>query len=308
MWMPIKSAQKAILHCSVCGVDLGPGHKSRRYCPVCHPLNRPRRSHAQALRSHAADLVRLHLAGETLEAIGQKYGVTRERIRQIIKQHGFDSATGGKAVNSQQVKIAKLVRRDSHFREKYGCSYNDFKRIKKEAAPTGHTPPFEFGRQKANAARRGIEWSMSFAEWWQVWADSGKWASKGRGIGKSCMCRYKDEGAYAPGNVYIGDFAQNSRNGKRKIPGTEKPRTELQYVIETAGGPTKVGALLGIKPNTMTNMGNNGWLPLSWAANGRLEIIAANTDGRYSAEFLKEKFCQSRRIAPENRLINRNKP
>lgn len=49
------------------------------------------------------DMVALYKSGMTLQDIGNKYGMTRERVRQIIVKEGVTSKDGGKTVQ----KIAK---------------------------------------------------------------------------------------------------------------------------------------------------------------------------------------------------------
>lgn len=63
---------------------------------------------------------------------------------------------------------------------------------------------------KAGAKRRGIPFNLTFEEWTSIWFTSGKWAQRGHGSDKYCMCRYGDKGAYELGNVYI---ATNRENG-----------------------------------------------------------------------------------------------
>lgn len=55
-----------------------------------------------------------------------------------------------------------------------------------------------------NAAKwRGIEWEMTFEEWWEVWQKSGKWIERGRGHGKYQMARFGDSRPYTVANVKI---------------------------------------------------------------------------------------------------------
>lgn len=69
------------------------------------------------------------------------------------------------------------------------------------------TPKGKFYQQKHKAKERGIGWELSFEDWWAIWTDSGKWEL--RGSGQYMMCRTKDTGPYAIGNVRIDDATGN---------------------------------------------------------------------------------------------------
>jgi nucleotidyltransferase/DNA polymerase involved in DNA repair len=50
----------------------------------------PSSSHTTALDARTADIVARRTAGETLAVIADAYGITRERVRQILNRIGFD--------------------------------------------------------------------------------------------------------------------------------------------------------------------------------------------------------------------------
>lgn len=81
----------------------------------------------------------------------------------------------------------------------------------KYVKPIAHTPKGRFIAQRQNACRRGIEWNLTFDEWWKIWEESGKWDLRGRGIGKFCMSRILDNGPYSKENVRILSFQKNSK-------------------------------------------------------------------------------------------------
>ena len=64
-----------------------------------------------------------------------------------------------------------------------------------------------------NAARRGIEFNLSFAEWLLIWEESGKFEQRGRGAGTYCMSRIGDIGPYELGNVFIQLNKVNTSEG-----------------------------------------------------------------------------------------------
>lgn len=124
----------------------------------------------------------------TSPEITKKYGVSRQYVHQIAKSIGM--------------KVFK--RPPKKYEKKTGIVWE--KRIQ--------NPPKELGGEwkkymchRANARRRGIEFNLSFDEWWEIWKPY-----KGRsGVdkGKMCMCRNGDSGAYEAGNVRI-DLVENN--------------------------------------------------------------------------------------------------
>lgn len=69
------------------------------------------------------------------------------------------------------------------------------------------TPEGKFLDQKVGARQRGIEFNLSFEEWWELWEPH--WSE--RGLGKMVMCRDNDEGPYELGNVRIDTQANNNQ-------------------------------------------------------------------------------------------------
>lgn len=59
-----------------------------------------------------------------------------------------------------------------------------------------------YASQKAGAARRGIEWQLTFEQWLDWWGDD--IARRGTGSGQLQMQRFADSGPYALGNIRKG--------------------------------------------------------------------------------------------------------
>jgi hypothetical protein len=71
------------------------------------------------------------------------------------------------------------------------------------------TPKGKYSVQKRKAKRRGIEWQLTFEDWWEIWQQSGKWEERGWGKYKYAMCRHGDSGPYSRENVFIDTNAGN---------------------------------------------------------------------------------------------------
>lgn len=154
---------------------------------------------------HMAELYR---DGKTLEEIGLMYGVTRERIRQLLKRTGITANDGGQRARARgrdyAAVMARRQERDADAMEIYGCSYDEVIRLNdglRLKAPRSRAAAY--ARQRLSAKTRDIPWNITFSQWCAVWAESGKWELRGRGKGRYCMSRYGDQGPYEIGNVKI---------------------------------------------------------------------------------------------------------
>lgn len=76
-------------------------------------------------------------------------------------------------------------------------------KVKTSLTAAYQTPAYKFRQQRCSAAARGVEWQMTFDEWWAVWQASGKWHLRGARDGQYVMGRHGDVGPYAVGNVSI---------------------------------------------------------------------------------------------------------
>lgn len=168
----------------------------------------------------------LYKAGYTLQQIGDQYGLTRERVRQLLTKHyGFKQEDGGQAEQSRRKSANRRAERESACLLRFGCSLAQLHKVRaigskmmKAGVGRARTPIGAFKSQKNNAKTRGIGWELNFWQWWTVWQTSGHWESRGRGQGY-VMCRKGDEGPYAVGNVFIAPATENSSVKKTKTSG-----------------------------------------------------------------------------------------
>ena len=105
------------------------------------------------------------------------------------------------------------------------------------AVEGGHAASFR--QQKDSAKKRGIQWCLTFGQWFAMWEQSGKLSLRGRGKDHYVMSRVSDAGGYALGNVHIQLSTENNREymvknaGKRNevtgvylmYPGSSRPWT-----------------------------------------------------------------------------------
>ena len=170
----------------------------------------------------AQEMFDLYKSGKTLQEVGTEFGVSRERVRQIIhKRFGATFADGGAAIQAiirafrkaekrAEIRAAKIKRAEALC----GCSFELIAELGEGYTPYASiqmapfSPLAKWTQQMRSAISRGIEWKMPLADWWRIWQESGKWEQRGRGQGY-CMARHGDSGPYSPDNVYICTIAQN---------------------------------------------------------------------------------------------------
>lgn len=158
----------------------------------------------------------MFLDGETLQAIGDAFGVTRERVRQILKRQGLARSDGGRhqrfAERRAEVQARYAMNRDARAQKTYGCSHADLIEANEGKSPR-HVGSFahRYQSQKGTAACRGIAWRISLPEWKAIWVLSGHWEDRGQG--GYVMARVGDAGPYAIWNVHICTSSENIKEG-----------------------------------------------------------------------------------------------
>lgn len=91
---------------------------------------------------------------------------------------------------------------------------------------------------KSTAKARGIDFNLTFDEWYGIWQHSGKFHLRGRGIGTYVMSRYNDVGPYSTNNVFIQPNIQNIIDAKgtgRKKGSTHSEETKKLYSEQRKG-------------------------------------------------------------------------
>lgn len=159
-----------------------------------------------------AEMILLFRDGHTLQEIGDKFGITRERVRQRLAKLGLSRECGGQAVRSllnARKRVEALAERKEALEDKWlqrkGMTRAEWKAMGAKARNAYH-------QQRQSAARRGIEWKLTLGQWWAIWQGSGHWEERGRGPGY-CMARWADDGPYSPENVYITTNSENIKHG-----------------------------------------------------------------------------------------------
>lgn len=151
------------------------------------------------------EMVGMYKKGNTLEEIGFCYGVTRQRVQQVLARHCV-SKDGGLAKKREEKKRLITKARDERFVEKYGFNEGKFKSV-------GNDFKLAYRQQKTNAERRGIAWTIKFSDWFLLWEESGKWPERGLGFDKYVLTRKDLRKGFEPENIVIAPHSASSRKG-----------------------------------------------------------------------------------------------
>lgn len=158
--------------------------------------------------ARAEKMSSMYRQGLTLEKIGQHFGITRERVRQIIARVGVTRDDRlKKPITTEADRKARL---DANSMARWGIPYDEKKRRRADGTILAFT------NQRNAAKGRRIFWSLKFVDWLAVWEASGKMHLRGRGVGRYVMSRVKDEGGYVLGNVHIQLSTENNSQGLAK--------------------------------------------------------------------------------------------
>lgn len=198
------------------------------------------------------DMCRRYESGETLQAIGDRYGVTRERVRQLINPHGFTGANGGIHVVAEASRSARRTaletRRNTQYLASYGCSYDDFRLLNQgmAASDTG-SAAWAYRTQKFNAKRDSIPWEISFPEWIGLWAAVGGFAARGRFRNGLVLGRIDKSGPFTLANTCITSHATNSADAR--VQALARKGKQIAGNV----GSTSHGAVASRKASTPTS-------------------------------------------------------
>lgn len=166
-----------------------------------------------------AEIVSRYREGETLQAIGDRFGITRERVRQILRQVKVACEEGGMRKRGRIRDYQAQLKRKARYLKRYAVTPEEYARLRRIGAVKA------FQEQRGNASRRGIEWRFKLGEWWAVWRESGAWHLRGRGYGY-VMARFGDTGPYAPDNVKIIHGVANIREYWERLRSESTSATE----------------------------------------------------------------------------------
>lgn len=242
-------------------------------------------------------------SGRSVRDIAADMGVTRQRIYQMLRRHGLTGEHGGQAVRMSIRRSVKEKAESSRYQEVYGCTKDQFEAIRGERSDKSGSPLIAFRHQRNHARSRGVSWDLKFWDWWSIWRDSGKWPERGRSIGSFCMCRLGDTGPYSVGNVYIATVTHNISLGRALACERKTTPSAFMKLMRAAGGRQAVARALDVAPAYLSQLANDGRMPVSWIDDGKAKVIVSMTAGLYTLDDVMQ-ITSIKDSAPQNRRSN----
>lgn len=133
----------------------------------------------------------------TMEEIGAEFGITRERVRQLLKSNF--GIVGNDTLAQRREAKAKIIERTRErvTLENKGVSVAQLKELQR----AGFTRVFS--QKRANVLRSGGEWGLTLGQFYKIWHESGHLSSIGKGREKYGMTTIDRSMRFVVGNVEI---------------------------------------------------------------------------------------------------------
>lgn len=173
--------------------------------------------------SREKEIEALYRSGLSMAKIGRKFGVSGERVRQILRSCGVSSEQGGAILKRREKKSAMEKARRETTSRRFGCTIEQLRYLRTLDDDYHKTPIGQYLSQRSGARRRGIGWNLTLWEWWCIWRDSGLWCRRGRNSGEYVMSRYADKGPYEVGNVEIRLCNENNAQNRHNVGVVKSP-------------------------------------------------------------------------------------
>lgn len=200
--------------------------KFRRPEPILEPARPPHAVAEGNIDVRSQHMAILYKRGATLEEIGLQYGVTRERVRQILwKDHGFRGGDGGQTIIAAEAKVRREKKRETRYQKKYGCSWAQYRAILRAGGTRFYT------ELKRNTSRDGIKLELTLWQWWSIWQESGHYGERGRGRRGYWLFRLRSDASLSLDNYCIATGSEAMRFMRQAEPSRFARHTFPQEVV-----------------------------------------------------------------------------
>lgn len=119
----------------------------------------------------------------------------------------------------------------------------------------------KYTSHKSSAKFRGIDFKLTFEEWFDIWQKSGHYHERGIGKGSYVMSRIGDKGGYEVGNVFIQSNSDNVKQATHTGPKNlrHSAETKLLFSEQRKGKPKTAEWIEKIK---LSNLGKKKPQPI----------------------------------------------
>lgn len=125
------------------------------------------------------------VAGELLREIGLDYGMSRERVRQIVRRAGVTPQKRGqpqrrrdREKRQREHEKARKRAREQRIKDRWGISAQQYDKLRAYDDNLNRTPLGQYLYFKHSSKSRGVPFSLAFKDWWAVWRQH--WHKRGR--------------------------------------------------------------------------------------------------------------------------------
>lgn len=168
----------------------------------------------------------------TMQSLADEWGITRERVRQIVRKYGVTPEERGRP-QRQKARIERLERLAAERREqkrkkieqRHDMSLEEYEAIalSERNMRFYRRPRIAYLSFRHNRLVRGAEFELPFGAWWRIWQASGHWAQRGRGKYRYVMTRIDHRLPYREDNVMVTTQQEASRHFWKQVARGEIP-------------------------------------------------------------------------------------
>lgn len=137
--------------------------------------------------SRESDMIDMYVSGLTYREIGEIYGVSRQRIHQILKPFGITWVDGGAHLISQKRLAEYEARLEAKIQDKYQITLSDYR----EFMANGYKYSWIRAYQNHRNNHKKDGYNLSFKDWWEFLSSHDNYEDYARG-GYSLVRRTKN--------------------------------------------------------------------------------------------------------------------
>ena len=155
-----------------------------------------------------AEIVRLFLEGNPGTVLSERFGITRQRVWQILDSAGVPASAGGRALRDKaaHAKFNKdfLAAENRRCERLYGCSRAEWSKVRHVSGGKRAVTAYLTARRIAR--HKGVPWSLSLPDWIAIWLEAcgsvdKMRAVRGRKKSGLVMARIRFDRGFTRGNV-----------------------------------------------------------------------------------------------------------
>lgn len=135
-------------------------------------------------------------AGTLAIELAAFYGLSRQRVIQIVTKEGVSREDGGFSLRCKQAILAKNQTRATKLSPAYGITYAELEPIPEAAR-------LAYSAQRRAVVCLKMTWLFTLGTWWAVWVKSGVFAERGTKKGQYRMERKPSRPEWSPASVAI---------------------------------------------------------------------------------------------------------